>query len=140
VAANLTKLVPVHDVACILRLAVLQEFAHGQALDRSIAEHDEHDPSERYRNDGTTRPWEECGYYGFVSRTTRMLDWLIRHDPRHCRPDNRGDHRGGRARARHPPRGSERSIRNALDLESTLDDDIRSEFLERVVSPEAAGA
>jgi hypothetical protein len=139
VAADVTKLVPVHDLAHTLRLAILQEFTHGQALDRSIAERDEHDPSERYRNDSATRPWEEWGFYGITPRVARILDWLIRHDPATAARTIE-ETIGEAERGPDIPRAvSERSIRKALALESTLNDDTRSDFLERVLSPDAAG-
>ena len=140
VAADLTKLVPIYDLAHVLRLAMLQEFAQGQALERSSAERDEHDPSERYRNDSATRQWEERGYYGFMPRTTRMLDWLIRHAPAtaaHSIEEVIGE---AERRLDIPRQVSERSIKKALSLDGTLDKEVRHEFLERVFSPGAASA
>ncbi|GLY80525.1 hypothetical protein [Actinoallomurus iriomotensis] len=137
VAADVTKLVRVHDLAHILHLAMLREFAHGQELDRSIAERDEHDPSEHDHNDSADRPWEAWGFYGITPPTARMLDWLIRHDPAtaaHTIEEIIGE---AERRLEISRQVSERSIKKALSLDGTLDKDARHEFLERVFSPRA---
>jgi hypothetical protein len=64
-----------------------------------------------------------------------MLDWLIRHQP------SSAAHTMGRIvgeagrRFEIPRQVSEWSLRTALALDSTLDDDRRREFLDRALSP-----
>lgn len=125
VAANVPTLVPIHDLAITLRHAVLDELARGQRLRHDLG-------------DGTdTRHYKPHEFFGIVHPVTKMLDWLICHDPTlagHVIGEIIGDAHREYGIPRHV---AENSITTALSLDSTLDMKIRTEFLQRVLTPEA---
>jgi len=118
VAASMPKLVPIDALAVTIRHAVLDEFAAGQALDRSVGE----------------TP-ESASFYGIAPPVARMLDWLIRHSPASAGYAI-GEIIGEAERRLGVPRKvSEKSLRTALALDSKLDEHTRREFLDRVLTP-----
>jgi len=109
-------ILPIHDLAVTIEHAVLDEFAEGQRLDQATG--------------------SETTFYGINRPVTRVLDWLVRHQPASA-----GHTLGrivGEAERRFaiPRQVSERSLRTALALDSKLGTDRRREFLDRALSPQ----
>ena len=127
-AASLPRLIPADALATTLRLAVLDEFRTGQHLHHATSDSTLHvaDPAE---HDAPVQ-------YGIMRPVTRMLDWLIRHDPASAgRVINSIIGEAERELAI-PREVSEYSISVALALDSELDSGTQEEFLRRVLTPE----
>ncbi len=126
VAANLTQIVPVHDLAAAIRQSVLHEFANDQARERSI----------RQDLDITgDSPYDQHVAIGL--QIANLLDWLIRHAPAvagHAIQEIIGE---AERELGIPRPVSEDAIRTALALDGTLDEETREGFLHRVLTPEA---
>lgn len=127
VAGSIGSLIPVDDLGPTIRQAVLDEFATGQQLDRQIAGRTLRvaDPADR----------DDAVFYGIMPSIARMLDWLIRHEPRsagHIIGEIVGE---AERRLGIPREVSEHSLRTALALDSKLDQAARKEFLSRVLTP-----
>ena len=113
-------ILPAEDLAVTVLHAWLDEFATGQALDRSLGDDD---------------PVE----YGIVPAVAQMLDWLIRYHPATA-AQTIGEIIGEAERRLDIPRKtSERSLRTALSLDGKLDDATRDEFLDLALSPAGPG-
>jgi len=128
-AASLPRLVPTGDLATTIRLAVLDEFRTGQHLDRVTSDR------KTLRVAGPDDS-DDAIQYGIMRPVTRMLDWLIRHDPAsagHAINAIIGEAERGLAI---PREVSEYSISVALALDSELDPGTQEEFLRRVLTPE----
>lgn len=125
VAASVPTLVPIYDLAVTIRHAMLDELAQGKRL--------------RHDLDEGTEPhhYEPHEHFGIVPAVAKMLDWLIRHDPS-LAGHTIGEIIGEADREHGIPRHvAENSITDALDLDGTLDTKARTEFLQRVLTPEA---
>jgi len=123
VAAGLTQIVPITDLAITIRHAVLDEFASGQDLDRRIAA--------RATNGDAARR-DEATFYGIVPYVARMLGWLIRHDP-NAAAQTINEIVGEAGRRLEIPRPvAEESVRTALALDGNLTPGTLDEFLDRV--------
>ncbi|GAA4210814.1 hypothetical protein GCM10022252_79120 [Streptosporangium oxazolinicum] len=121
VAGDISKLVPVYDLATTIRQAMLHEFAIGMEL------HDDGESGQR-----------DYDYFGITPAVAKTLDWLIRHNPATA---GRTIEQiiGEASRQLNIPRHvSERSITTALQLDGTLDEETRKNFLERVLAPQAS--
>ncbi|MCD9146147.1 hypothetical protein LUZ16_29735, partial [Streptomyces albireticuli] len=121
VAAGLKDILPVEGLAATLRHAVLDEFASGLELYRSLHSEDE-DPV----------------FFGILHDVARMLDWFIRHHPNHARyviSEIIGD---AERRMEIPRQISARSLRTALALDGKLDEKVMREYLDRVLPPSSA--
>lgn len=113
VAASIDRLVPAADLGTTISYAVLHEFSRAQRGDPALS----------YGNYAITRP------------VTRMLDWLIRHDPpaaHHAINGIVGEAERQLNIARHQ---SQESLRRSLSLDGTLDKDALDAFLDRVLIP-----
>lgn len=125
VAASVRTIVPIHDLAVTIRHAVLDELAQGKRLRHDLGEGTE------------PHHYEPHEYFGIVPAVAKMLDWLIRHDP------NLAGHIileiVGEADREHgiPRHVVENDITTALMLDGTLDTEARTDFLQRVLTPEA---
>jgi hypothetical protein len=116
VAANLTRIVPTSDLAAAIHHAVLDELTTGKHLERDV---------------------DDPVFYGISRPVTKMLDWLIRHNP-DAAGYTIGEIIGEAERNRGISRKiSEESLRTALGLDGSLDRDTRDEFLDRVLTPDA---
>lgn len=130
VAASLDKLVPAEAMPIAVQHAVLHEIAQSQQRRRLIAA-DQGDDSD------VDDP--ESAFYGINPQVARMLDWLIRHQPRraaHTIGELTGE--AQRLLGVHPI-VTERSLRIALNLDSKLDASTRDDFLTRVFTPATNG-
>ncbi len=117
-AADTGSIIDAHDLATTVLHAVLDELASGKKLDKSIR---------------SSRP---TVFYGITTPVTKMLDWLIRHHPRHSPPRLIGEITDDAERRLEIDRDvSAESIRTALGLDSTLPRQLRLEFLERALPP-----
>lgn len=128
VAASMTKLVPIYDMAATVRQAMLYEFVIGQRLHRDTS-----DPE-------CADDYDDYEFFGITPTVTRMLDWLVRHDPAaagHTIEEIIGE---ADRELGIPRQVSERSITTALSLDGTLDEETRENFLQRVLAPEANSA
>ena len=128
VAAGVDQLIPLDALAVTIRQAVLDDFATGQQNDRTLA-------ASRAREAGETSVEEDPVFFGIMPKVARMLDWLIRHDPRTAQYAigeivGQAERRFGIARE-----VSARSLRTALALDGKLDADAQDEYLDRVLSP-----
>lgn len=133
VVASLGKVIPVGDLSDTIQRAVLHELAFSQQLERSVRRSEELDEflTEQFGD----VPEDEWQTYAIGSPVARMLDWLIRHEPVIA---GRAIEQiiGEAGRALNIPRPiAERSIAQAIALDSTLDEPARREFLTRVLSP-----
>lgn len=123
VAANMDTIVPSDALSITVRHAVLDEFSTGQELDRATAA-------------GGATAKDSVGFYGITPAVTRMLDWLIRHDPS-IAVHTIGEIIGEAERRLDVPREvSERSLRTGLALRGKLDQTTRIEFLDRALAPQ----
>jgi hypothetical protein len=106
--------------ACVTELAILDEFATGQKLRHATGE-------------------ANGAFFGITPQVARMLDWLIRHDPRSGRHVI-GEIIGEAERNLGVPRGvSEHSLETALHLDGQLNEGSLSDYLDRVLSPRTGG-
>lgn len=127
VAADLTRLVPIHDLAVTTRQAVLHEFADDQAREREIRQD---------LNIAGDPPYDQ--FVAISPQIANILDWLIRHDPAtagHAIQEIIGESERGLSI---PRQVSEDAIRTALALDGTLDEKTRNDFLHRVLTPETS--
>ena len=128
-AASLPRLVPADALATTIRLAVLDEFRTGQLLHRATNDSKKLHVADPAGNDDPVQ-------YGIMRPVTRMLDWLIRHDPASAgRAINSIIGEAERELAL-PREVSERSVSVALALDSELDPGTQEEFLRQVLTPE----
>jgi hypothetical protein len=73
-AASLDRLIPTSDLSATIQLAVLDEFHTGQYLDRVTSD------GRKLRVAGPD-DGDDAIQYPIMRSVTRMLDWLIRHEP-----------------------------------------------------------
>ncbi len=110
VAANTNNIIDTHDLAATIRHAVLDEFATGRELDEEIDT-----------------------FYGITHTVAKMLDWLVRHHPETAQRTI-AEIVGDAERRWNTPRDvSAQSIRTALSLDSTLDKQARTDWLDLVL-------
>lgn len=129
VAASVDRLIPIDALAVTIRHAVLDDFANSQRLHRSHAAHP-----------GSAQDTEDPVFFGILHQVARMLDWLVRHDPRMA-THTIGEIVGEAERRLGVTREvSAQSLRTALALDGTLNPDAQEEFLDRVLSPMLDGA
>jgi hypothetical protein len=113
VAAGMTNLIPVYDLATTVRLAVLHDF-------------------DELGSDGGDRR-----FVAIRPAVAKTLDWLIRHAPTAAGRTieeivGEAERNLGIRR-----RDSEQAIATALSLDGTLDAETLEDFLQRVQTPEA---
>lgn len=115
VSKSLDQIIPTDALSLTIRHAILDELAYSQNLHRS------------------TSNTEEDGFHGINFKVARMLDWLVRHHP--TRAQHTIDQILGDAQRRLdiPQEVTARSLRIALNLDSEMDEDVRNEFLDRVL-------
>ncbi|HSV64962.1 MAG TPA: hypothetical protein VLJ59_03505 [Mycobacteriales bacterium] len=121
VAANLTKIIPIEDLASTIEHAVLDELVIGQKLTRDL-------------NDDS-----DVGLYGITPPVAGMLDWLIRHSPNHASHTIAEIVGEAERRLGVPRTVSADSIRTALSLDGKLDTNTRNKFLDRVLGSALSG-
>lgn len=134
VAASLDKLIPIGDLSYTIQQAVLRELAYSQHLERSIQTSEEMDA--RFLELFGDRAEEDWTTYAIGPVVARMLDWLIRHNPPvagHAISQIIGE--AGRSLDIARPI-AERSIAQALVLDSPIETPARREYLTRVLSPD----
>jgi hypothetical protein len=132
VAASLDRIIPAEDLAVTIRHAILDEFATGQQLHRSIDE----DDRQRASAAGEPTPsHDDPVFYGIVHYVARMLDWLIRHHPSTAAYTISEITGEAERRLGIPREVTESSLATALALDGKLDEKTREDFLERVFTP-----
>lgn len=118
-AVDLDRTISLSNLAITIRYAVLHELVTGRDLHQRNSEDPDKDPV----------------YLGILQPVTRMLDWLIRHDPSRA-SSTIGEIIGDAYRthdiAHHV---TERSIRTALAMDSKLDKPQLNDFLDRTMPP-----
>lgn len=136
VAASLDKVIPIGDLSFTIQQAVLRELAYSQHLERSVQTSTE---VEAFLSELFGEVAEEDRMtYAIGPVVARMLDWLIRHDPAVAgRAISQTIGEAGRDLDIARPI-AERSITQALVLDSTIDTPARREYLARVLSPDSA--
>jgi hypothetical protein len=125
VAAGMTKLIPVHNLASTIRQALLCELDRGKRLHHAV----HREPDDPYR--------DKYQYFGMSTAVTKTLDWLIRHDPATAGLTIEQTIGDAEREFEIPRSVSEQSIRKALAVDGTLDEQTLQDFLERVLAPEA---
>lgn len=113
VAASLGTIVPIEEMAFTIRHAILDEIG---------SQH------ERRENSGRSG---EASYYGINFRIAKLLDWLVRHEPGYAAAiiaETMGD---AERRFGVDRKVTERSIRTAMALDSSLDEETRRDYLAR---------
>ncbi|MFE9247148.1 helix-turn-helix transcriptional regulator [Nocardiopsis sp. NPDC006938] len=115
VSKSLDQIIPTDALSATIRHAILDELGRSQEL--------------RSRNGGT----EIVSSHGITVPVAKMLDWLVRHHP--TRAQHTIDQILGDAQRRLdiPQDVTTRSLRTALSLDSEMDEDVRNEFLDRVL-------
>ena len=117
VATDLGNIVPIHELAIVLERAVLDEIATGLDMHR------------RSRDSGM----DEGTYFGVLPQVTKMLDWLIRHEPvvgQQVIADITGE---AERRFELPRHIIENTIETALSLDGSLDHETLDEYLARAL-------
>src|SRR5699024_2106738 len=96
---------------------------------------DELDYSQDNRSKTIRNPGTVVGFYGIGIQVATMLGWLVRHHP--TRAQHTIDSIGGTAQRRLdiPRDVTHRSLRPALSLDGKRDEDVRNEFLDKVLGP-----
>ena len=116
VATDTGSVIDPYDLAATVRHAVLDEFAHGQELDRATG-------------------GKDSSFYGIATPVAKTFDWLVGHHPQtahHLIGEIVGD---AERRLGIPRDVSADSIRTALGLDSRLPRKARLNFLERALPP-----
>lgn len=124
------SLIPADALTSTIEHAVLDELAYGLELHRATRD----DPGLRIAgpddNDAA-----DAVFFGIAPKVTRMLDWLIRHQPDFA-AHAIGSITGEAERRLAIPRDvTERSLGTALSLDGELSDQAREEFLTRAMTP-----
>jgi len=119
VAKSLDKIIPIEALTGTIRHAVLDELAYSQD-----------NRSKTTRNPGT-----EVGFYGIGIQVATMLDWLVRHHPTQAQHTIDSIVGSAQRRLDIPREVTARSLRTALSLDGKLDEDVRNEFLDKVLGP-----
>jgi hypothetical protein len=127
VAASLNRLIPTGDLSTTIQLAVLDEFATGQELDRAGRDTALHVAGPADSDHGNM--------YGITPPVARMLDWLIRHNPASAGRAIGAITGEAEQRLGIPRDVTEHSLHTALSLDGQLDGDTLRQFLSRVVTP-----
>lgn len=112
VAADLGSIVPINELAVVVRGAVLDEIASSL---------------------NPARPMEDWTYFGLLPQVAKMLDWLIRHEPvvgQRVIAEIIGE---AERRFEIPRRVAENTIETALTLDGSLDHETLDEYLTRAM-------
>lgn len=118
VAASLSRIVPVGDLGHTIRAAVLWELAH-------------------WRRNAEMAEMAKTSGYPIAMQVTRMLDWLIRHDPDRAAVVVAEIVGEAERQLDISPKTAGRSLRQALSLDGKLADKAAyAEFLELALPPE----
>ena len=128
-AASLSRLIPTDALATTVQLAVVEEFRTGQHLRRATSDSKKLRVADPDDSDNAVQ-------YGITQPVTRMLDWLIRHDPASAGRAITSIIGQAERELAIPREVSEYSLRVALALDSELDHDTQEHFLSRVFTPE----
>jgi hypothetical protein len=124
VATNLRQIVRLGDLAITVRHAVLDDFRTSEDLHREI--HGDDGPQPRQ--------------YAISHPVSRMLGWLIRHDP-HLARTTIGQIVGEAERKFSIPRAdSARAVRNSVLFDGGLNADRANAYLDQVLNPLLEGA
>jgi hypothetical protein len=127
VAASLDRIIPTDDLAKTIEIAVMDELATGQQLDRAVRGRELHLVSADDADEGA--------FYGIMPGVARMLGWLVRHHPATA-GHVIGSVTGEAERRLHIPRDvTEHSLSTALALDGGLDPEALQQFLSRVLTP-----
>ncbi len=128
VAASLHRLIPTDALAKTIELAVMDELATGQQLDRAGRDRELHLAGPDDVGEGET-------FYGIMPKVARMLGWLVRHEPG-AAAHVIGSITGEAERRLGIPRDvTEATVSTALSLDGGLDAGALDEFLSRVLTP-----
>jgi hypothetical protein len=117
VAGGLDDIVPLGDLAMTIQLAVMSELRTGLDLDRK------------------TSSGQDPVFFGVIHHVVRMLDWLIRQDPRGAQYAINGIIGDAERELELRRQVVVRSLRTALALDGKLESAARREFLEKVLPP-----
>lgn len=127
----LHRLIPADALAGTIQHAILDEFATGVDLERSLAEDD--GKLRAVGPDDTAAL--DLTMLAIAPSVTRMLDWFIRHYPAAARRTMQSVIGEAERRLGVPRDVSEYSFAVALGLDSKLPEQAMSDFLRRVITP-----
>jgi hypothetical protein len=117
VSASLGKIIPLDHLSVTLEYALLRELAH------------DHDSIHN----------RDVPFYGVSRPIAVLLGWLIRHAPDHAENVIGEVVRAAAGDEGIPRAVTEETIRHAVQLDGGLDHAIATDFLDRVLEPQAAG-
>jgi hypothetical protein len=117
VAAGITRVVPVYDIALTVQMAILGDLANAQKRKISLG----------------VAPGRRS--FGISPQITRTLDWLIRHEP-NAAASAIGELIGqAKDDLGVPAEVMERTLRTALSMHGELAAEAARDFLDRVFTP-----